>query len=319
MLRTKPLTIHVVGDTNTGKTTLVNRLLNKPVEKTEPNVGSSFAHSHVEVDHEQVAVDVWDTPGAPRLRAMLANNYSTSDLLVAVCDVTNFESFEALEKMIADAKNIQPNLAVMLVVNKMDLINRRQVSEDSIERLSASCVFCVRTNAVNPDAVQQFLDGVQRSIGFVLRNKPTVSQDFVIFDEASDDEIELRPIKKLVAKKLVSSHRSYNQIVNQSLELTQGIRQLFHDYAHPPLFAFHPLRKHKARADVIAKNLPLDPVAAREYLEGQLEDLRNSVIPKFDPAGSMARRLQYAIGKLIPLQMDIQQAPKSRQANRLSF
>lgn len=83
-------------------------------------------------------------------------------------------------------------------------------------------------------------------------------------------------------------------------ETISGIRALFRDYAHPRFGLFismHWNRHYTSLADVIVKEMPEKTQDAYDYLMGWRNKLTAS--DQTNLAGSMMRRLDFAIGKLI--------------------
>lgn len=302
-----PVNVCIVGASNVGKTTVLNRLLNSSADKTASNAASQLHHHHVSVNNEKIALDVWDTNGEERLRSFLTDYYHVANLLIAIFDVTDHESLVTATNMIKNAKNINPKLVVMLIANKIDLINQpTSISDDEITEVSILCDIVLRTQAKDLNASRDIQDIMQSAIQLVIGRVPE-SQELVVFSENSTKEDKQR-----LTKKLAKAHEKYAEIMSDRDNMIEGIRALFHDYAHPRLFSFHLNRHHKNRARLIVENLPKEQDDARQFLINQLDQLTISVKPKFDKSGSMSRRLNYAISKLESVQLDIQQRPRSQ-------
>lgn len=86
---------------------------------------------------------------------------------------------------------------------------------------------------------------------------------------------------------LVAQNSCQNSVV-------EGVRALFRDYAHPPLFSFHWNLHHKPLAKTIADHLPRDADSAFEYLQERLQELKGNA----NMNGLMVRRLNYAIAEI---------------------
>ena len=84
------------------------------------------------IDNKHVAkVQVWDTAGQERFRSISQAYYRNANGCIAVYDVTQSASFEAITDYITSYINFAPpNTArnIVLVGNKTDLTDNREVS-----------------------------------------------------------------------------------------------------------------------------------------------------------------------------------------------
>lgn len=84
----------LIGDTNVGKTSLVDRYINgKFVGSHKSTIGAEFNPIDVQVDDVSVSVQVWDTAGQERFASLGNAFYRGADSCVLVYDVTNASSF----------------------------------------------------------------------------------------------------------------------------------------------------------------------------------------------------------------------------------
>lgn len=118
----------VIGDVNVGKTNIIHRLMGEEFREMESTVGVEFAYLTKEnVDEEDpkksLAIQIWDTSGAERYRAITSSHIRNSDGAYIVYDVTNETSFINLpywHKLIKDATD--DDIIIYLIGNKIDLI-----------------------------------------------------------------------------------------------------------------------------------------------------------------------------------------------------
>ena len=118
----------VIGDVNVGKTNIIHRLMGEEFREMESTVGVEFAYlTKNNIDEEDpsksLAIQIWDTSGAERYRAITSSHIRNSDGAYIVYDVTNETSFINLSywhKLIKDATD--DDIIIYLIGNKIDLI-----------------------------------------------------------------------------------------------------------------------------------------------------------------------------------------------------
>ncbi|XP_030628672.1 ras-like protein family member 11B [Chanos chanos] len=140
--------IAVIGGSGVGKTALVVRFLTKRfIGDYERNVGNLYSRE-VQVDGEQVAIQVQDTPGvhvnASGLNCtdQVTNSIQWADAIVIVYSVTDRRSFDLigqLHQMVGRAyAERSTNPPVILLANKADLLHIRRVEAQQGPLLAAA-------------------------------------------------------------------------------------------------------------------------------------------------------------------------------------
>lgn len=91
--------IVLIGESDTGKTSMLLRFVdNKFSPEYQCTIGVDFKIKTLRVDDSVVKMQIWDTAGQERFRSISQAYYRNSQGAVAVYDVTNRASFEAMEK-----------------------------------------------------------------------------------------------------------------------------------------------------------------------------------------------------------------------------
>jgi len=81
------------------------------------------------------ALQLWDTAGQERFRSLIPSYIRDSSVAIVVYDITNRASFLNTEQWIEDVRSERGNdVVIMLVANKTDLSDKRQVSSDEGEK-----------------------------------------------------------------------------------------------------------------------------------------------------------------------------------------
>lgn len=111
----------IVGNANTGKTSILNRYVFGKFENNLPStIGVEFTHKDAGDDTKLV---FWDTAGQERFQSLMSSYYRGANAIMFVFDVTNRESFLNLERWWREYKAYGDyrNCVAMLVANKIDL------------------------------------------------------------------------------------------------------------------------------------------------------------------------------------------------------
>ncbi|KAG1680216.1 Ras-related protein Rab6 [Nymphon striatum] len=84
---------------------------------------------------QKVRLQLWDTAGQERFRSLIPSYIRDSTVAVVVYDITNANSFHQTSKWIDDVRTERgSDVIIMLVGNKTDLSDKRQVSTEEGER-----------------------------------------------------------------------------------------------------------------------------------------------------------------------------------------
>lgn len=130
--------IVVVGASGVGKTAIVNQLVNKSFkEEGQPTIGVEFKSYSLQADDENVKLQIWDTAGQERFRSVSKAYFRNALGAVLVFDLTQRTSFEELNMWINDLNTLcAPNAYIILVGNKKDLVDDRQIVESEAQEFA---------------------------------------------------------------------------------------------------------------------------------------------------------------------------------------
>eukprot|EP01105_Mastigella_eilhardi_P022565 TRINITY_DN5566_c0_g1_i1.p1 TRINITY_DN5566_c0_g1~~TRINITY_DN5566_c0_g1_i1.p1 ORF type:complete len:206 (+),score=66.99 TRINITY_DN5566_c0_g1_i1:54-671(+) len=124
----------LVGDTSTGKTSIVNRITNNTFQEVvEPTVGAFFETKKLNIDGRVVLFEVWDTAGQERFRSLAPMYYRDCVAAILVYDITRKESFTMMQSWLADLKKQAQPAVVMVAANKCDLEEQRTVTPSDLQ------------------------------------------------------------------------------------------------------------------------------------------------------------------------------------------
>ena len=133
--------ILLLGDTAVGKTSIILMYTKKQITlKHITTIGLDYATKEEKLkDGTIIKLQIWDTAGQERFHAITNKLYKTSNGLILVYDITSLTSFKNinvwLEQIMKENKD-EKNIQIILVGNKNDLENERQVSFSDGEKLA---------------------------------------------------------------------------------------------------------------------------------------------------------------------------------------
>jgi len=128
----------LIGDSGVGKSCLLLRFADDNfTDSYISTIGVDFRFRTVTIDKKTVKLQIWDTAGQERFRTITSAYYRGADGIIMVYDVTSPESFDHVEEWLSEVdRYANENTAKLLVGNKADLIEEKQVSEETAQRFA---------------------------------------------------------------------------------------------------------------------------------------------------------------------------------------
>ncbi|CAH2276543.1 Ras-related Rab-19 [Pelobates cultripes] len=121
--------IILIGDSNVGKTCVVQRFQSGVFsDKHQNTIGVDFSVRSLNIDGKKVKVQVWDTAGQERFRTITQSYYRSAHGAIIAYDITRRQTFESVPHWIHEVEKYgAANLMVMLIGNKSDMLEQRQI------------------------------------------------------------------------------------------------------------------------------------------------------------------------------------------------
>ncbi|XP_035829283.1 ras-related protein Rab-23 [Aplysia californica] len=127
----------VVGNGAVGKSSMIQRyckgIFTRDYKKT---IGVDFLERQIEVDGEDVRLMLWDTAGQEEFDAITKAYYRGAQACVLAFSTVDRESFEAIELWKRKVEDEVGDIAMVLVQNKIDLIDDAVVHTRETEELA---------------------------------------------------------------------------------------------------------------------------------------------------------------------------------------
>ena len=139
-----------LGDQGVGKTSIITRFMYDSFDTAyQATIGIDFLSKTMYLEDRTVRLQLWDTAGQERFRSLIPSYIRDSSVAVIVYDITNRKSFANTSKWIEDVRAERgDDVVIMLVGNKTDMAERRQVSVEEAEKKSEEeKVGCIETSA----------------------------------------------------------------------------------------------------------------------------------------------------------------------------
>ncbi|KAK6480302.1 ras-related protein Rab-6A-like isoform X2 [Huso huso] len=156
-----------LGEQSVGKTSLITRFMYDSFDNTyQATIGIDFLSKTMYLEDRTVRLQLWDTAGQERFRSLIPSYIRDSTIAVVVYDITNLNSFQQTSKWIDDVRTERgSDVIIMLVGNKTDLADKRQVSVEVAERKSRELnVMYIETSAKAGYNVKQLNESLLRQI-----------------------------------------------------------------------------------------------------------------------------------------------------------
>ncbi|XP_028249482.1 ras-related protein Rab-33B isoform X1 [Parambassis ranga] len=166
--------IIVIGDSNVGKTCLTYRFCGGTFLKNpEATIGVDFRERTLELDGESIKLQIWDTAGQERFRkSMVEHYYRSVHAVIFVYDVTSLASFESIPEWVEECSrhSVAPLVPRILVGNKCDLRERREVSTSAAHCLADSYNFPLFETSAKDPSEKEHVDAIFLTLAYRLKS-----------------------------------------------------------------------------------------------------------------------------------------------------
>lgn len=130
----------LVGDTNTGKTSMLYDFQNTKIDTTPiSTIGVEFGSFLQEFNNNYIKYNIWDTAGQEKYRSITYNFFKHTAIALLFFDLTNYKTFVSIRQWLHDLKRFCPeNVNIILLGNKKDLESHRQVQYNEAFKIAES-------------------------------------------------------------------------------------------------------------------------------------------------------------------------------------
>ena len=130
------LKILLIGDSQVGKTSLLLKYTEHVFpEEHIATIGVEYKDKFIIKDNYNIRLQIWDTAGQERFHSITKNIYRNANGVLFVYDITNQESFNNIKNWIKDLQNVGNDIKGVIIGNKLDLEQKRDVSKEDLEEI----------------------------------------------------------------------------------------------------------------------------------------------------------------------------------------
>ena len=130
------LKLLIIGDSNVGKTSmLLNYTDNYFPESHLATIGVEYKVKELTTKDYNITLQIWDTAGQDRFRSITKSFFRNTNGIIFVYDVTSRKSFHSVKDWIKDSELHDSGFEKILVGNKIDLKDQREVKFDELKEL----------------------------------------------------------------------------------------------------------------------------------------------------------------------------------------
>ena len=128
----------LIGNSGVGKSSIIQRYMKQTFEESyKCTIGVDFLMKTLEIKNKTVKLQLWDTAGQEKYKSMVASYYRGANVALVVFDLTNHDSFDSLPLWIENYyKNGPEQKNIILIGNKKDMVEERQVTQEEAELFS---------------------------------------------------------------------------------------------------------------------------------------------------------------------------------------
>jgi len=157
------LKILMIGPSGAGKSALLIRYCDDQFdsESSTATIGVDFKMKKLSVHGKAYRLNLLDTAGQERFRTLSNSYYRGAHGVILVYDISNRESFLAMERWFEEAEsNAMPGAVMYLVGSKLDKGSSRTVQTEEGQRLAEShgCGFCEVSSKTRENVRKPFVE-----------------------------------------------------------------------------------------------------------------------------------------------------------------
>ena len=167
-----PIKIILLGETGTGKTSLINNYFGKKFSENEESTLSSEVSTRLlEIDQVKYSINLWDTCGQEKYHSVTKLFIKESKIVILVYNITKIKTFELLDywaKTTEEILNKTTEVIYGVVGNKADLYEDQEVERSQGENFAKEIDALFIETSAKEDKLgfKQFVNKlIEKSIG----------------------------------------------------------------------------------------------------------------------------------------------------------
>ena len=154
--------IILVGDSNVGKTSIMNSYLKKKKKYVTSTIGTEF--SNIVMKEKNQEFQVWDCAGQEKYRSLVKLYYRGAKVCLFVFDLNNMNSLYSINNywMKIVKENVEEKCVFYLIGNKNDLENKiyKEVVDELCELYNMDYIECSASKDINIKLIFEKISGL---------------------------------------------------------------------------------------------------------------------------------------------------------------
>ena len=167
----------LLGDTTVGKTCFLLKYTDKTFQEVHMStIGLDYRLKSMKLKSgKNVKLQIWDTAGQDRFRAITKNYYKSANGIILIYDVTSLVTYENVKAWISQIREeAPPNVVIFIAGNKIDMEEERKVNTEDGKRLADEYGFpFYETSAKEDININETFEDLVESIDKVYSNLET--------------------------------------------------------------------------------------------------------------------------------------------------
>ena len=166
----------LLGDSSVGKTCFLLRYCDKSFQDAHlSTIGLDYRLKTMTLKSgKNIKLQIWDTAGQDRFRAITKNYYKGSHGIILIYDVTNVQTFENVKQWVSQIREeASANVIIYIAGNKIDMEEERKVNKEEGEKLAEELGFpFVETSAKSGININETFEDLVERIDKIYGNSP---------------------------------------------------------------------------------------------------------------------------------------------------
>ena len=166
----------LLGDTTVGKTCFLMKYTDKTFQDIHmATIGLDYRLKSMKLKSgKNIKLQIWDTAGQDRFRAITKNYYKGSHGIILIYDVTNIQTFENVKSWVNQIREeASSNVIIYIAGNKIDIEDERKIKKEEGEKLAEELGFpFIETSAKSGININETFDDLVERIDKVHGNTP---------------------------------------------------------------------------------------------------------------------------------------------------
>ena len=179
----KEAKVVMLGSTTVGKSSIVTMLTRGTFsENTASTIGAAFLSKTISIGDTELKLQIWDTGGSERYRAMAPMYFQNAQAAIIVYDITVSSTFQDVEQWLKDLREKGPtDIIIALAGNKSDLADKRKVKTEEAQTFASKHQIPIfkETSALNGTNINEIFNCVAAEIA---KGKPKPDIDSINID-----------------------------------------------------------------------------------------------------------------------------------------